>query len=200
MSLNDSVSNLHREPCWFALTVKPQHEKTAARALGVRGLEYFVPLYRARRRWSDRTKELELPLFPGYVFCRFAAGERAGVLATPGITSVVGFGRTPAPVAESEIEAIQRMVSSGLPVGPWPFLRVGQAVRIEAGPLCGLEGILVQLKDAWRVVVSVHLLQRSVAVEIDRDVLSVVGRPGPYQRVPAVYSNLGSGLHVCPQT
>ncbi len=162
---------------WFALTVKPQHERAAAQALESKGLEFFLPLYRARRRWSDRVKELDVPLFPGYVFSRFESGDRAWVLATPSVRSVVGFGRTPAPVAEEELNAVRSIVASGLPSGPWPFLKVGQTVCIEAGPLSGLEGILVQLKDVCRVVVSVHLLQRSVAVEIDRDVLRPSGRP-----------------------
>ena len=164
-------------PAWFAVTVRPQHEKAAAHGLERKGLEDFLPLYRDRRRWSDRVKELELPLFPGYVFCRFTLRQRAAVLATPGVRSIVGFGRTPAVVPQAEIEAIQAMVASGLPARPWPFLKVGQTVRIERGPLSGLEGILVQLKDAWRVVVSVPLLQRSVAVEIDRDVVGVTQRP-----------------------
>jgi len=163
---------------WFALTVKPQHEKAAASALRVKGLEDFLPLHRGWRRWSDRIKELELPLFPGYVFCRFRPRERAKVLATPGIRCIVGFGKAPSPIPEAEIGSLQAMVASGLPVGPWPFLRVGQTVRIERGPLCGLEGMLLQLKDAWRVVVSVPLLQRSVAVEIDRDVITVLEQSG----------------------
>jgi transcription antitermination factor NusG len=98
------------------------------------------------------------------------------VLATPGVTSVVGFGNQPAPVTEEEIRAVRTMIASGLPVGPWPYLQVGERVRIEAGPLCGLEGILTQVKDTWRVVVSVELLQRSVAAEVDRDVLAAVNR------------------------
>jgi transcription antitermination factor NusG len=169
------LSNASLTSQWFALTVKPQHERVAAQALESKGLEFFLPLYRARRRWSDRIKESSLPLFPGYVFCRFACGERAQVLATPSVRSVVSFGRTPAPVVEEELHAVRSILASGLLAGPWPFLNVGQTVRIEAGPLSGLEGILVQLKDVCRVVVSVQLLQRSVAVEIDRDVLRPVG-------------------------
>jgi transcription antitermination factor NusG len=164
---------------WYALTVKPNHERAAVQALGCKGLETFLPLYRSRRRWSDRTKELDLPLFAGYVFCRFQGVERSRILATPGIISVVGFGNRPAPVAESEIQAVRTMVASGLPVGPWPFLKVGERVRIQAGPLSGVEGILTQVKDGWRVVVSVELLQRSVAAEVDRDVISVVTRCAP---------------------
>lgn len=159
---------------WYALTVKPNHEKTAAQSLESKGLEAFLPLYRARRRWSDRVKDLDLPLFAGYIFCRFQAHERTKVLATPGVASVVGFGHGPAAVPDSEIHAVRTLVSSGLAVKPWPFLRVGERVRIEAGPLGGVEGILTQVKDTWRVVVSVELLQRSVAAEVDRDVISVM--------------------------
>ncbi len=159
---------------WFAVTVKPNHDKAVATALQLRGLEVFLPLYRTRRRWSDRIKELQLPLFPGYVFCRFARESRAAVLSTPGVTSVVGFGHQPAPIPELEIESVRITVASGLPLAPWPFLRAGDRVRLEYGPLAGIEGILLQIKDGWRVVVSVELLQRSVAVEVDRDMVARV--------------------------
>jgi transcription antitermination factor NusG len=168
------MTTANRGPQWFALTVKPNHERAAAQALGFKDFEAFLPLYHTRRRWSDRIKELELPLFAGYVFCRFTTAERAKVLATPGVNSVVGFGSKPAPISEEEIGAVRTMIASGLPVGPWPYLRVGERVRIEAGPLSGLEGILTQVKDTWRVVVSVELLQRSVAAEVDRATLSAV--------------------------
>jgi transcription antitermination factor NusG len=170
------MTTAQTSPQWYALTVKPNHERAAAQALECKGLEAFLPLYRARRRWSDRIKELDLPLFAGYVFCRILGGERARVLATPGVTSVVGFGNQPAAVPDNEIQAVRTMVSSGLPLRPWPFLRVGEWVRIDAGPLEGVEGVLTQVKDAWRVVVNVELLQRSVAAEVDRDVISVVSR------------------------
>jgi transcription antitermination factor NusG len=189
------MSTAGSQPQWYALTVKPNHEKSAAQALESKALEVFLPLYRARRRWSDRIKELELPLFAGYVFCRYAAPDRARVLATPGVTSVVGFGNKPAAVPESEIESVRTMVSSGLPLSPWPFLRVGERVRIEAGPLCGVEGILTQVKDAWRVVVSVELLQRSVAAEVERDVVAVVRRGAPQQQGGASRGRSPEGTH-----
>jgi transcription antitermination factor NusG len=173
------MANESPEPLWYALTVKPNHERAAAQALESKELETFVPMYRSRRRWSDRIKELELPLFAGYVFCRFRSAERARILSTPGVNSVVGFGNRPAPVDDGEIRAVRTLVASGLPVGPWPFLRVGERVRVNAGPLCGVEGILTQVKDAWRVVVSIELLQRSIAAEVDRDALTVVTRPAP---------------------
>jgi len=153
---------------WFAVTVRPQHEKAVARHLGTVGLESFLPLYRTRRIWSDRLKELNLPLFPDYVFCRFVVRDRVTVLKIPGVRAVVGFGKEPTPVSDAEIAALKTMVASGVPVHPWPYLKIGDWVRIARGPLQGLEGILVQHKGSWRVVVSVHLLQRSVAAEVDR--------------------------------
>jgi transcription antitermination factor NusG len=169
---------------WYALTVKPNHERAAADALQWKGWETFLPTYRCRRRWSDRIKELELPLFAGYVFCRFPALEKARILSTPSVVSVVGFAGRPTAVSEEEIEAVRRMTGSGLRVGPWPFLRVGQRVRIAAGPLCGLEGILLQLKDAWRVVVSIELLQRSVAAEVERDMVEAIPALGHARECP----------------
>jgi transcription antitermination factor NusG len=152
---------------WFAVQTKPRHEKVTAWALHNKGYEEFLPLYRSRRRWSDRIKELDIPLFSGYVFCRFDPESRLPILTTPGVISIVGMGKTPAPVTEAEIGALQAVVQSGLKAEPWPFLKVGQAVRIDWGPLAGLEGILLALKNRQRLVVSVTLLQRSVAVEIE---------------------------------
>lgn len=171
-------------PQWFALAVKPNHERAAAQVLGWKGWETFLPLYRCRRRWSDRIKELELPLFAGYVFCRFPVRDKSRILSTPSVVSIVGFAGKPVAVSDEEIELVRKMSTSGLRVGPWPYLRVGQRVRIEAGPLCGLEGILLQLKDAWRVVVSIELLQRSVAAEVDRDTVSPVPMPASSRLLP----------------
>jgi len=155
-------------PCWFAVRVQPQHEKTVARGLDNTGLETFLPLYRTRRMWSDRLKELDLPLFPGYVFAHLAFCRRIAVLRTPGVLCIVSFGSRPAPVSDQEITTLKGMVASGLPLQPWPYLGVGQWVRIERGPLRDIEGILIQVKGAWRVVVSINLLRRSVAAEVDR--------------------------------
>jgi transcription antitermination factor NusG len=156
-----------QEAQWFALKVRSCHENTASLALKNQGFAEFMPTYRARRRWSDRFKDIDLPLFPGYVFCRFNPKNRLPVLKLPGITGVVSFGQGPHPLDESEIERIRTLVECGLPVQPWPYLHVGDRVRIEAGALSGLEGILVQVKNEFRLVVSLNLLQRSVAVEID---------------------------------
>jgi transcription antitermination factor NusG len=152
---------------WFALRVKPRYEKTTAAALRGKGFEEFLPLHRVRRRWSDRYKELDEPFFPGYVFCRFNPDHRLPILITPGVLSVVGIGKVPIPVEDGEIAALQSVAISGCRTQAWPFLAVGQTVCIQAGPLTGLEGLLVAVKNSSRLVVSVALLQRSVAVEID---------------------------------
>ena len=163
------IRDANSEAAWFALRVKPQHERTVSYALHQKGFERYVPLYRARRRWSDRLKEIELPLFQGYVFCRMSADKRAAVLTTPGVYGFVGFSGTPAPIAERELQMVRRMLSAGAPVGPWPFLKAGQPVQITRGPLAGLEGILAGTPDGWHVVVNVNILQRSVAVTVERD-------------------------------
>lgn len=178
---------------WFALRVKPRFEKVAGRILQSKGLEGFVPLYKVERRWSDRIKELELPLFSRYIFCRFSPPERLRVLATPGVQSVVGFGAVPLPVADAEIAALQAVMRSGVAAWPWPYLRIGQPVRVEAGPLAGVEGILLEWRNRGRLVVSVTLLQRSVAVEIDRlDVTPVGALHRPFLP-PAVPHSLPGG-------
>lgn len=154
---------------WFAIQTKSSREKFVAEILRGKGYEEFVPLYRSRRKWSDRFKELDLPLFPGYVFCRFDPGRRLPVLTTPGVLMIVGHGRTPVPILDSEIEALRTVVRSKLQTQPWPYLKAGQRVRIEGSVLTGLEGILLEMKNACRLIVSVNLLHRSVAVEVDRN-------------------------------
>jgi transcription antitermination factor NusG len=131
------------------------------------GYEEFLPLCGCRKRWSDRIKEAQTPLFPGYLFCRFDPQNRLPILKTPGVIQVVGYNRQPIPVDEDEIKSIQTLVTSGISNQPWPFLQVGEKVQIESGPLRGLEGVLVEIKGNRRLILSVSLLQRSVAVEMD---------------------------------
>jgi transcription antitermination factor NusG len=157
------------------LTVKPRHEKAASLNLRMRGVDEFVPLYRARHSWSDRIKTVELPLFPGYAFCRMDPSRRLTVLNTPGIASIIGFGGQDATIPDEEIRAVRRIVDAGTPAQPWPYLCVGQRVVVRRGALEGLEGILVREKGPLRIVVTVELLQRSVAAEIDRDAVDPVG-------------------------
>jgi len=158
-------------PC-YALHVRARWEKLVALSLEQKGYDQFLPLYLSRNRWSDRARDVALPLFPGYVFCRFPVSRRLPILTTPGVMSVVGISNVPAPVDEADLDRIAALVRSGLPAAPWPFLTVGQRVRVDRGAFAGIEGILVAVKKHYRVVVSVSLLQRSVAVSIERDWLS----------------------------
>ena len=164
---------------WFALQVRSRREALVADHLEGQGLECYLPLYKSTRRWSDRLKEVEQPLFPGYLFCRLNLSNRGPVLMTPGVQQIVGFGRTPVPVEEKEVESIRQVLSSGLPSLPWPYLHLGERVRVNHGSLINLEGILVNFKGSNRVVLSVTLLQRSVALEIDLAWLSPVPTKSP---------------------
>jgi len=154
---------------WYAVLVRSQHEDLVARHLRVRGMEAFLPLYRQRRRWSDRFVETDVPLFPGYVFCQFNPLNRLPVLTVPGVAHIVGAGKKLLPVDKAEIDAIQAAVRSEVPRQPWPFLQIGNKVRIEFGPLCGIEGILLGHRGHQSLVLSITLLQRSVAVTIDEE-------------------------------
>jgi len=165
------------ENSWFALSVKSRYEKTVATFLESKGYEWFLPLYKSRRRWSDRIKEIDVPLFPGYLFCRFDIYNRFPVLMIPGVQHIVGGTQLPAPIEASEIEALQAVVNTKLSREPWPFLQLGDRVKIEQGSLAGVEGILLQIKGRHRLVLSVTLLQRSVAVDIDGAWVSRASRP-----------------------
>jgi transcription elongation factor/antiterminator RfaH len=152
---------------WYAVQCWLRKENLIAAQLEGQGFECFLPKYKTLREWSDRKKEVERPLFPGYLFCRFDYTQRRPVVVTPGVLQIVGCGRTPMPIEDREIQAIQIAVASGVPGQPWPYLEVGEKVRIHTGTLSGLEGILVNFKGNHRVVLSVTLLQRSVALEVD---------------------------------
>jgi transcription antitermination factor NusG len=160
---------------WFALQVRTRWENSAAMLLSGKGYQTLLPTYETSKRWNGRVKQLKAPLFPGYVFCQFDAVNRLPILVTPGVISVVGRGRVPIPVDDAEITALQTIVSSGLSTEPWPYLEIGQKIRIESDALRGLEGILIKFKGNHRIVVSVSLLRRSVALEIDRNCVSPLG-------------------------
>jgi transcription antitermination factor NusG len=162
---------------WYALQVHARKEQLVASQLQTRNLECFLPTYKSLRKWSDRTKELQQALFPGYVFCRFDYENRQPVVMTTGVTQIVGTGKVATAIADSEIEALQVAVSSGIPAQPWPYLRTGEYVQVNYGHLSGLQGILVNFKGNHRVVLSVTLLQRSLALEVDLDWLSPVAEP-----------------------
>jgi transcription antitermination factor NusG len=150
------------ESKWYALTVRYQHERQIERALQSKGLETLVPMYRSRRQWSDRVKDVELPLFAGYVLCNFPFTERVPVLDTPGVARIVGFGGMPVALEDREIAEIRRLLALNVPLAPWPYLKTGDRVRVERGPMAGLEGTMLRAKDSLRLVIGVALLQRSI--------------------------------------
>jgi transcription antitermination factor NusG len=164
------------DPRWYALQVNCRKEAGIAAQIEGRGVECFLPQYKSLRKWSDRTKEIRQALFPGYLFCRFSYESRQPVVTTAGVIQVVGNGRHAVAVPDSEIEALQAAVTSGIPSQPWPYLRAGELVRINYGHLSGLQGILINFKGNHRVVLSVTLLQRSLALEVDLDWLTPVER------------------------
>ena len=167
--LQEKLSTTPARWPWYAVRVKSNFEHVTASALEVRSLERLAPTYRTRRRWSDRVKEVDLPLFPGYVFCRFDIMDRLQVLSAPGVVGIVNFGKMFPTVDEAEIEAVRRILDSGVGCEPWNDLKSGCAMQILYGPLAGLTGCVIQVKSGYRLVVSVTLLQRSISVEIDRD-------------------------------
>lgn len=161
----------HEQEPWFAIYVRSHFERVVEQCLKGKGYPAFSPFYQTIRKRLDRTKRLDLPLFPGYVFCSFNPQKRLPILTTPGIVNILGSGNVPEPVKLSEIRSIQTVAVSGQPVKPWPFLEEGHKVRIEAGPLSGTEGTLLRVKNQFKLVVSVTLLQRSIAVELDQEMV-----------------------------
>jgi transcription antitermination factor NusG len=153
---------------WYALKVKPRFERSVATHLRSRGYDPFLPVYSAKRQWSDRVKSIELALFPGYLFCQFDLSNRLPILTSPGVNFIVGVGKAPQAIADHEIDAIRSVIGSGLYYEPYPYLNVGELVRIEQGALTGLVGRVTEVKNSARLVISVNLLMRSVSAEIDR--------------------------------
>jgi len=164
---------------WFVLGVAPRHEKAVSQLLRQKGYDTFLPLYVRSHKYARRTREFELPLFPGYLFCRLDPMLRMPILTTPGVLQFIGAGRTPIPVPDDEIEALRRAAEAGIPMIPHPYWKTGQTGRITSGPLNGIEGIVVQAKNIQgknieasnqlKLVLSISLLQRSVLLEIDSD-------------------------------
>jgi len=152
---------------WYAVYTCARHEKLVAKQLQERGVDCFLPLYRSVRRWKDRRKELDLVLFPGYVFVRATPNERARVLQLPGVVRFVSFQGKPAALPESEMEALRNGLARKLKAEPHPYLKVGRPVEVVAGPMMGARGILKRKKDKFRLVLTLDLIMRSVAVEVD---------------------------------
>lgn len=172
---------------WFAVRVRSNFERQVGMMLTGRGFDTFLPTYRERRCWSDRIKELDVPVFPGYMFCKLDPQRPMHLLTTPGVVNIVGIGKRPEPISDEEIAAVRLIVEKTLTARPWPFLHVGQKIRVHRGPLSGVEGFLVDFKSGYRVVVSVTLLQRSVSAEVDGAwICPAGGRETPARSVAAV--------------
>ena len=164
----DPLPNTVAQVNWYAAYTSANHEKKVAAELERRSVECFLPLYDSMRRWKDRRVKLQMPLFPGYIFVHFSLQERLRVLQVPGVVRFVGFSNGAAVVPEVEIARIQQILEQGLRAEPHPYLVVGRRVRVKAGPLTGLQGIVVRRKKKLRFVVSVEMIMRSVAVEMDQ--------------------------------
>jgi transcription antitermination factor NusG len=162
-----STAAFATSPRWYVVQTMAQHEKRVSEHLQLRSIENLLPLYERVSQWKDRRVRLQVPLFAGYVFVHLAMSERVRVLQVPGVAQLVGFGGVPAPLPDDEIEGIRSSLNLHLRAEPYPFLTIGQRVRIQCGPLEGVEGVLVRRKNCIRLVLSVSLIQRSIAVEID---------------------------------
>jgi transcription termination/antitermination protein NusG len=160
---------------WYAAYTCPHHEKKVAEQIRLRSFECFLPLYEVFHRWKDRRMRLRLPLFPSYVFVRLDLRDRFRVLQVPGIVRLVGFNGLPAPISGENMQALQNGLSSGMRAQPHPYLRAGQPVRVKTGPLCGMEGLFVRKKNRWRFIISLNVIMRSVALEIESNNVELLG-------------------------
>lgn len=161
---------------WFAVQVVVRAEKNVAFLLRQKGYEAFLPTFRTVRKWADRKKSIEVPMFPGYVFCRYQELASGLLLSTPKVIRVVSFGGSPAPIPLQEIEHIQRVVASGTPAMPHPYLKTGERVIINAGPLAGICGVLSYVKSQCRVVLSVEMIVKAIAVEVEASIITAVAK------------------------
>ncbi len=161
-------------PHWYAAHTCANHENRVSEQLAAREVEYFLPVYRSVRRWRDRRVELELPLFPGYVFVRLALRDRLRVLQIPSVARLVGFGGSPAALPDEEMEILRAGLDSRLAAEPHPYLKEGRKVRVRSGPLAGMGGILLRRRGKARFVVSMELIVKSMAVEMDEADLEAV--------------------------
>jgi transcription antitermination factor NusG len=162
------MSTYGKSDDWYAVVVRPRSEKAVARAFDSRVVENYLPVYRGRYRTAGRFKDVDLPLFPQYVFCKMNAFSPGYILSTPGVFRFVAFGGQMAAIDSQELESIRRAVDSGEPLQPWPFLKAGDTVEVAEGPLRGVVGQLIRFKGECQLVLSLSMLQRSVAVAVER--------------------------------
>jgi transcription antitermination factor NusG len=173
----------YHESRWYAVFTSANHEKRVAMQLGQRSVEHFLPLYDSIRRWKDRRMKLQLPLFPGYLFVRIPLCDRLRVVQVPGVARLVGFTGLPCPLPNSEIEAMRTCLDRGVHLEPHRHVQIGRRVRVKSGPLEGLEGLVVRKKNQLRFVISLNLINRSAAVEVEAGDLEPVMR-GNLARLP----------------
>lgn len=183
---------------WWALYTRHQHEKVVAEMLSAKGFEVFLPLYESIRRWKDRNKLLTLPLFPGYVFVRGGLNRRLQVVTTPGVHMILFYGEEVAVIPGAEIDAIRKAVAGPFRVEPHPFLKCGERVRVTRGSLLGVEGVLVRKKNLYRLVLSVDMMAKSVAVEIDSTDVEPAPERNSADILPSTHSG-GTGRFVGTQ-
>ena len=172
---NEQILHHAEEFAWHALYTRHKHEKAIALALSIKGFKVFLPLYSATHRWKDRNKPLLLPLFPCYVFLRGGLERQLCIMTTPGIHMLIMSGSRPAAIPDEEICAVRQLVEKAKWVEPHPFLGSGDRVRVRSGPLMGVEGVLVRKKNLFRLVVSVEILGKSAATEVDASAVQRVG-------------------------
>lgn len=176
----DAVNRLRSDdnvdaPHWFAIRTSLRWEFRASSELSCRGVETYLPRSRARHQWSDRSKIVDQPLFPGYLFSRFQIADRVRILQVPGVKQIVGVGNTPQPISVLQLDDLKALIATNTGLVPWPYLSSGQRIKIDRGPLAGVNGFVVSAEEgALRIVVSLDLLQRSVAAVIDRDSIGAV--------------------------
>ncbi len=178
-----SVAAVLSESRWYAIYTSAHHEKRVAEQLTERHVESFLPTYSCIRRWKDRHKRLELPLFPSYVFVRLPLADRLKVLVLPGVVRLVGYGGPPVALPDAEMNTMRTRLAVSLDARPHPYLTAGRRVRMRSGPLEGLEGVLLRRRSRLRLVVSVHLLQRSVVVDVDEADVAPLPAATPPQKL-----------------
>jgi transcription antitermination factor NusG len=173
-SFESATQDAQATPRWYAAYTRSHHEKRVAAQLHTRRIEHFLPLYETVRKWKDRRKRLEFPLFPGYIFVRIALQERLRVLVAPGVVRLVGFDHRPAALHDEEIETMRTVLVRGLHSEPHPYLSVGRRVRIMRGALQGLQGVLIRKKGRVRLVLSLDLIRQSAMIELDSADVAVI--------------------------
>lgn len=167
-------------PAWYALYTRSRHEKRVADQLAARSVKFFLPLYRSMHRWNDRSRAVELPLLPGYLFVNIVLQDKLLALQIPGVVRLLSFRGVPLPLPDSDVEQIRDALHANLSMEPHQYLRAGARVRVRCGPFEGAEGYVVRNKSHFRVVISLHLLLRSIAVELDAADVEVA--PEPFRR------------------